>query len=438
MKIVSQSKLKRTQIMLSPDVFKESDVLPRKVIFHFGQWKKEVNIVLEPTLAPYQIGLSEHLLQEYTLPDCYDYDMQWDGRNLKIGPVIAFLTIHSTEKLEQKLDIFEGYFAAYPHFQGLIYICAIDGIDTKEKKIDGFYYDPTHGAENKWKKGTFPYPGAMYRKTGFSARLYDQIINELGDKLFNTYFFNKWELWAWLSPNEDCEKYLPHTRRVTGFQDIKEMLDLYGEVYLKKVNSHKAKGIIKVVRTGTEYSFIYRLRGTKKYTDPEQIEHFINEINQKKDYLVQQAIPVKTHEERHFDFRVIMQKNRLGKWVCSGNIARFGKKDSIATNFLLAGYALSGNEALKTVFKYNERDAFIKEQEIIQACTLICEKLDLCCGNYGDLGVDVIVDENQKVWVLEVNKLQDHKYPVYALNDEQMYYKVTTTLFEYAAFLAGF
>ncbi|UTW69328.1 hypothetical protein KHA80_21040 [Anaerobacillus sp. HL2] len=44
-------------------------------------------------------------------------------------------------------------------------------------------------------------------------------------------------------------------------------------------------------------------------------------------------------------------------------------------------------------------------------------------GNYGDLGVDVIVDINQKVWILEVNKLHDHKYPLYALEDEQMYLK---------------
>ncbi|MCD8503412.1 MAG: YheC/YheD family protein [Bacillaceae bacterium] len=99
---------------------------------------------------------------------------------------------------------------------------------------------------------------------------------------------------------------------------------------------------------------------------------------------------------------------------------------------------MPGVEAIKKVFDLQERDAFKKEQEMIQACTVICEQLSNCCGNYGDVGVDVILDENQKVWVLEVNKLHDHKFPLYALEDEQMYYKVITTPFEYASYLAGF
>jgi hypothetical protein len=66
---------------------------------------------------------------------------------------------------------------------------------------------------------------------------------------------------------------------------------------------------------------------------------------------------------------------------------------------------------LKAVFNYNEREAFAKEQEMIQACIQVCETLDRCGGNYGDLGIDVIVDIDQHLWILEANKLQDHKYP---------------------------
>ncbi len=441
MKIKWLNQLRRTEVALSPLFFQGTDIFPQRVVFHYGYWKKEVTVSLKDELAENEIGFSNKMFGELTVPDICSYELKWDGRNLTLGPVIAFMTVAKTERLIENLDRFESYFVNYDQFQGLIYICAIDGVDKKEKTIDGLFYDYTEEKrEDRWKEGTFPYPGAMYRKTGFSSELYDEFISTIGDKMFNTYFFDKWQLWRWLSSSHRCRSYLPETKKLEQLSDIDELLEKYGEVYLKKINSHKAKGIIKVEKSKDEYHFIYRLRGTKVFKESEidKINEFLKEINKKKDYLVQQAIPIKTYENRNFDFRVIMQKDRSGKWICNANIARFGKKESIATNFLLDGFATTGNDALKIVFNYSERDAFNKEQEMLHACEDICEKLDRCAGHYGDLGVDVIVDENEKVWILEVNKLHDHKYPQYALEDEQMYFNVVTTPFEYAARLAGF
>ena len=442
--ICEVSKLKKSEILLSSDFFKDETVLPRKALLHIGNWKNEVSISYDHSLQLQtdELGLSKNLLNEFTLPLDRPYILKWDGRSLRLGPVIAFVALSKTEILAEKLDIFADYFVNHPNFHGLIYICAADGINKERKIVQGFYYLGFQREESdkslKWQKGTFPYPGAIYRKTGFSAQLYQEVFSDICPNIFNTYFFNKWELWDWLSSNERCRSYLPHTRKLQDFEDIKEMIDLHREVYLKKINSHKAKGIIKVSRINGEYVFQYRFKERVSFDNAEKINNFIKKINPRKDYLVQQAIPIRVHEDRNFDFRVIMQKDRTGNWICNGNIARFGKKHSIATNFLLAGYALAGNEALQAVFGYNQQEAFKKVEEIIAACVHVCTQLDQCGGIYGDLGVDVIVDENEKVWILEVNKLHDHKYPLYALDDMQMYYRVVTTPFEYATYLAGF
>ena len=437
MKVHWNDQLKSNQISLAPSFFYGSEVIPRKCILHYGNWRREVDIVLNDTLSKKDFQLSKRLLGDLSLPEAINYQLKWDGRNLCIGPVIAFFTVSRKKQLIENLDRFKPYFSIYPAFSGLVYICSNDSVDMDNKTIEGYYLDPSD-LESPWKDGIFPYPNSIYRKTGFTGRLYNEFISEIGDRMFNTYFFNKWELWEWLGDHSKCTNYLPYTERLENREQLERMLDQYGEVYLKQVAGHKAKGIIKVYRNEEGMHFQYRLKGTVSPESNEMVDEFLNEINEKRNYLVQQAIPIKQYDERNFDFRVIMQKDGHGKWICNANIARFGKQKSIATNFLLDGFALSGVEAIKRVFNLTERDAFKKEQEMIHACKLICEQLDRCAGHYGDLGVDVIIDADQKIWVLEVNKLHDHKYPQYALEDEQMYYRVVTTPFAYASYLAGF
>ena len=63
--------------------------------------------------------------------------------------------------------------------------------------------------------------------------------------------------------------------------------------------------------------------------------------------------------------------------------------------------------------------------------------LDLRKGNYGDLGFDVMIDEQLKIWILEVNKRHYHSVPLW-INDVQTYYEVKAKPIKYATALAGF
>lgn len=86
----------------------------------------------------------------------------------------------------------------------------------------------------------------------------------------------------------------------------------------------------------------------------------------------------------------------------------------------------------------NEREVFLKEQEMMDLCISACKTLDKCGGNYADLAIDMIIDESLKVWLMDIHQLYDHKLPLYSIQDRQMYLKVVTTPFEYAKSLAGF
>lgn len=438
LKIKYIDKCSDRQLLLPEEMIEKFEFLPKKLILNIGSFKRELNIIFTSSLDENCIGLSKTIFKTFSVPDTLEYEVKLEGRNLCLGPVICFLvSIHKKYITASRLENLKVYYNNYNNIKGLIFISASDQINIQNKTIEGFYYNG-----ESFEEGIFPYPGAVYRKTDIPQCIYDDLINCIGDKLFNSYFFNKWETWETLSPCPLLKEHIPHTKKLDNLETLDEMLKLHQIVYLKQMKGCKGKGIIKAEKTEEGYKFTYRLKGTITISDSQEAENFIKELNEGNKrgdyYIVQQSIIVKKYQERPFDFRVVMQKDKAKQWGSSGIIARFGKRKSIATNFLLSGYALPIHDALKKVFKMTEKEIFLKEQEIVSICMEACRVLENTIGNYGDLGIDVIMDSNKNVWVLEINKLHDHKFPLYSINDTEMYHRIISKPFEYAKALAGF
>jgi hypothetical protein len=416
---------------------KNFDCIPHKMILHIGSWKREVDIAFSHKLDADTISISKNMFQKFNLPETIDYDCKINARNLMIGPVIGYL-LKSCKKsfTPSYLDTQKiHYNTPYP-VKGILFISALDQINIIEKTIEGFYLE-----NGEWRITKFPYPGAIYRRIEMREEYYNDLIDQMGDKIFNSYFFDKWETWQILSNYTHLKDHLPQTEKLKNLESLDFMLQQFKTVYLKQVFGCKSKGIIKVEKLEKGYAFSYRFKKALLLSDMKRVSSFIEDLHKEKGqkaYIIQQAISVKKYDNRPFDFRVIMQKDGNKMWNCSSIIARFGKKHSIATNFLLDGFALPGHEALKRVLGLKEREIFLKEQEIIRTCTNVCLILGKTVGNYGDLGIDVIVDENQKIWILEVNKVHDHKFPLYSIQDTAMYHKIVSMPYAYARALSGF
>jgi hypothetical protein len=425
-------------IFLSNKMQGNFEIVPKKLILNIGEWKKEVEVEFCDEIEEDTIGISEYVTRDFLIPDELSYEVKVDGRNIYVGPLIGFLIETKKKYLSpERLEKLREYYKSYDEIKGCLFLCAVDQINTSNKTIEGYYHDG-----RDWKVVVCPYPGCIYRKADIPKDIYDNLINSLGDRVFNSYFFDKWETWQLLSPYPMIKEHLPHTTKLKSLQDLDEMLSCHQLVYLKQTRGYKAKGILKVEKLEENYQFTYRLKGSVMISNKDEVSSLIKELNEnglsKNFYIVQQAVKVKRYQDRPYDFRVIMQKDGSRQWGCSGIIARFGKRASIATNFLLSGYALSGYEALKRVFSISEKEAFLKLQEIESLCTDVCRVLDNCIGNYGDLGIDVMVDEKQKVWILEINKTHDHRFPLYSINDAHMYNEVIANPLRYAKALAGF
>jgi hypothetical protein len=426
-------------IYLCKDTLKRLNINWGKVVFHFGAFKKEVTVYQNEELSPETIGISRTIFEGKTVPDTLTYDIRVEERDIYIGPVVAFVMAYRKKNLTAEvLERFKVYAKAYQHVNGLIYLCADDGINPEKQTVEGYYYDPTKSVEEEqWRAGTFFYPDAVYRRTSMRNTNYHSIIENIGDKIFNGHFFNKWDLWEWLSPDSFLKDYLPHTEKLKSSTDLINMLDRYPSVYLKPSSSQKNMGLWKVEREEGRYCF-KDSKDSSIVLEKESLENFIRKLIKDKEYLIQQTIQIKRHNDRLFDFRVIMQKDKSLEWNCTGIIARFGARNGIITTNFNKGYGLKGHIAIKKVWDLLDREAFAKEMEMIRVGKEACKMIEKFGGHYADVGIDMIIDEEMRVWILEINKLHDHRMPLYAISDRLMYEKLLASPFEYAKSLAGF
>lgn len=404
---------------------------PNRVLLHFGKLEKEVMVKVNQLLPQKTISLSANVFDPYSIPTHLPYDIKISGNHIFIGPVIGMIV-----PAAGRLDRYADYFREYRNIGGLICLFTAKDIHPIDQTISGYYYDPpVNGKSSNWNEIVMPYPDIVYRRV-FSSDIPLAFVKEMGDKLFNpTIFDDKWKLWRILFENSAVCRHLPHTQRLNSIHDLDLMLQSNASVYVKRNQTLQALGLFMVQKTETGYLFVDRDRN-EIMIQSNAAPAFINNLIKNYPYIVQQAVPLKYHG-RHVDFRVIMQKGRTKEWACMGILARFGAKGSVSTNFTEGGKLEAGKPALQQIFRLSKKQAAEKIQEIIQICQKSCERIDQF-GNFADVGLDIVVDPDMKIWILEINKFHQNNLPLYIPGNREMYINMMRRPFEYAKTLAGF
>lgn len=408
-----------------------------EITIYFGGRKSTVNFVYDKEQGENIIQLSEDAAKDLCIPCNMNYQIRVVKDGIRIGPVIGLLLAKYKKSLNEKsLDSFLKYALLYPKFQGLLYMFSEEGINPNSNTIDGVYLKPD--IKNKkmlFKEDILPYPSVIYRRIGLSKAKRDFLMNITNNNMFNSCYFNKWEFWQFASAHGEIKDNIPYTCLLKSLDTIDTMLNKYKVVYLKLINGSLAQGLIKVWKNEEKYCFKSKHDKNPKRFGKEEAKEFLKKL--KGNYLVQQGIECLNYDSRYTDFRVIMQKDHTRLWNCTGIISRLGRKGGISSNYEAAGYALSFEENMSRILNCDKEFVFKKRQEVIHLCKRICELLDSTEENYGDLGIDVAIDENLKVWIFEINKRHFHTMPL-AINDTQMYYEVKNNPIKYALALSGF
>nr|WP_263325971.1 YheC/YheD family protein [Neobacillus sp. Marseille-Q6967] len=396
----------------------------------YGRRKLQVTVNNIQSIKEDQILVSENVIKELLMDTKAKYEIIFSGEEILIGPVIGLLLGKTEKKLEQYLKNYLVYTMLYEQINGVLFVFCENQIDFSNECITGYLYDPS--LPENWRKGVLPFPGAIFRRVELSNNSLKGLQEKMGNRFFNAQYFDKWQFWNWLSPYKELKKHLAETTNKVSIANVDKYIDLYNGVYLKPKGGSRGKGIYYITKTENQYLVMENYQEEIRTLSKEDM---INYLSRYSFYLLQQPIKLQTFEGRKVDYRVMLQKNDTGNWQCTGIIARFGNTNSISSNFKANGFALEGTMALRTQFGYDELSAFKKYQEIINLCIKMACKVDEIAGNYADLGIDVGIDQDNKIWVIEMNKRPDHDFPL-IIKDRKMYYQVKSNPVLYAKYIA--
>jgi hypothetical protein len=401
---------------------------------------KETVILMHHDDMEQCIYLSKTIYNKFFLPEFIDvYEIAVKNEILMIGPVIGLLIRGKVDELtKQRIKIYKNYLIDYKHLNGLILLFTSDGIDVKNKLINGFAFNPK---EHEWEEGIFPFPSVVFLRKQIKGLIRRNLFGLIGNKFFNSHVFNKWEMWEWLSDNEEIRKNLPETVLGENIENVQRLLDAHQETFIKPKAGMQGFGIYQLSKAGQEFILTYRLKDKNIITVFENwkaVENYLKSELSLKNYIVQQRIQLLTKENRVMDVRVIVGKNHNGDWIVPGMVTKFGEKDSIVSNISSGGSAQKVWNSLCEIFQDDFKMAFKKYMEIEKLALTCCKVLESKGLHLGYIGIDIGMDENHNLWLIEINNRSPDMTIALDADDYQLYYKIKSAPLHYAKWLSGF
>ena len=357
---------------------------------------------------------------------------------LKIGPVIALLTSNG-KPFGRMASFMEELAHCCKKNHAIFYVLPLHS--QQDESLDSFYGYLFNN--NRWEEMKMPFPDVVYNriasrkqeKSKTAANLFSRLKKQ-GIPIFNERFLNKWEVYNALKQELELYPHLPNTTLYRKASDLDTMLQQHPIIYAKPIDGSLGRKILKITHHDGKYQLQYSNAihmQTNEYTLLELLRTAIP-LLKTEPYLLQQGIPVLTYHGRLTDFRALCNKDNTGKWKVSSLVARCSPSGQIVSNLAMGGTLHHPNQILASR---------LTEQET-KSCLKFCNELAVCCahaierhfqGIYGELGIDLVIDENGKPWIIEVNTKPSKSNKEHVANAIR---PSTKALVQFAKFLAGF
>lgn len=364
------------------------------------------------SLTKDEILFEKGLFQKLSIPV---QESQWiasfsrENHTLTLGPVIGILTEYTESEKEPHFRSIHAFCKELhdlvSDIGGFLFVFRIS--DWTDTKLSGYYYDNKH-----WQKASIPLPSVIYNRIHSrrleASQLFETFKAEIERKniaIFNDRFLSKEIVHYLLYSEEYMKPYLPETWILTE-HSLQDMLQKYSSVFIKPIHGSQGRNIIKAI-TENNILQVKISTGTNKdrtfqFSDHIQLYNWLLPHFKKRTYLIQQAIPLMTYKNRKLDFRILCHKNFHNTWKVTSAVARLSADQQFVSNIARGGDLMKPIHILSIL---SNRETAIQQLKLmkelaIEASSLVSQKAD---GIIGELGVDLGVDEDGKLWIIEIN-----------------------------------
>jgi glutathione synthase/RimK-type ligase-like ATP-grasp enzyme len=430
---------KHNTLTLHPEQKKQLGIDYIQVIWmRFATKSAQLFIKTSTELNKHEMSLSFNVIKELRIPLSPIYEMKISEFELILGPYIGIAAAPTKEKLQESVHTLSNYLYDYHSIGGAVLAFSVEEVDMDNQLINGYIFNPE---TSKWDYGTYFYPAVIFRRVGMKREMRKHFHSLLGACIFNSYIFNKYEMYEWLSHFSDVQSFLPETILYTKLGDIHWFLESHSEVYIKPIYGSQGVGIIQVVKKGDCILVRYRLEGKNYehyYWSKKEANLFFKKQLRKKKCIIQKAIHLFKEKNKVVDFRLILVKNQYGEWEDLGLVTRKGENGSIISNISADGQAEIAEFTLKDTFGLSEVEVNKLRTKMSKLAITAAHSLEKSGVHLGNLGIDLALDTNYKLWILEINnKDPNHTILMDAQAREKMYQAKRLNMM-YAKHLAGF
>lgn len=204
-----------------------------------------------------------------------------------------------------------------------------------------------------------------------------------------------------LTNTTNTSDHIPATQLLSK-GSFKKILKDFPIVYLKSDAGSKGKGIIRVDRLENELFVIRNSEYTMECNTENSAWKVANDLTRGKKYIIQQGINSVTLDNSHFDLRVhIMRVDN--KWSIIGMCGKLAAPGKIVTNWWRGGKILPVDVLFTNELRYSPetKDRLLKNIEELSVQT--AEAVGNMYPSNFEFGLDVGIDQDQKLWLFEVN-----------------------------------
>ncbi len=305
-----------------------------------------------------------------------------------------------------------------------IYFFSPENIDWERKKINGYQFE-SNGKQ--WLERRMPFPDIIYdRGSGFSGREKAAVEAQRvrfkklpGIEFINSCKLKKWQVYHKLSRHKAVNKYLPATILSGGLGDIRSMIAKYGFLFLKISGGSGGRDVFSLEKINKGFLLRYYRKGIHLERYASNLSGLQSDLKtvlgQRTDQvIIQQGIRLIKYNNRIMDLRVLMVKDKDGLWNAVYNQARVAQTGAVITNLSLGGEVMNYSDIYPSLkAKYPGIPA---DKRIRSICMIIAQYIEKEFGPFGEIGMDIGVDETGKIWLLEANS-KPSKLPEQKIED---------------------
>lgn len=269
------------------------------------------------------------------------------------------------------------------------------GVDFERKIIKGKHY-----VNGRWQSSEFPFPDVImnvaYPRSEKQLEIYNRLLKKIP---FTSYSVgNKMNVYEKIRKGRTFADYLIPYKVIETAEDVLKYLDKYKKVIVKPVKGKHGNNVY-FIESMYQYYLIIDEKKTVNGRKSALID-LINELIGEDKYLVQKYIECKRKSGESYDIRLLLHKDGKGEWEVD-IYPKLGTKDKIITNVSKGGQVTILRNFLKNEFGDSYKD--MENYLVVFALQFAKHFESLYNHDFSELGIDIGLDENKKIWIYEVN-----------------------------------